>query len=433
LKKMKGLKKHILAAIAVTAVFAACVLTLGFNTQPLSPPLQTAEKAEALASASITPYEVIVAPGTPAEVPESIPVPEASSALPAPSAPTATPQVPATSPEVEPARPPIRRPDPVVEVINPPTNLQGEFKPKDTPEVKLTWDRNNPEGVVKHFLVYRVVVGEEEPDPGSLEPIGKTRRTKYRDKDIEPGLTYRYWVTAVSRQDEESAPSEPVVVETFTDQTPAPPQGLDPVAIDPGVSIDWQPNTEPNLAGYLVYKQSNNGRWRKLTRNPIADNHYYFRRGRVGQVYAVSAVNVYGSESEKSISVARPSVPVIYEESDPSIIREGLWVIEKYEGPTNGQILVAGDAGAKLHFHFTGRQVKMIVAKYWSCGSANVYLDGELVATVNMYSPQTTYLVVDFDAPGLKYGEHVLTLEVLGTGNPEVDHNFANIDAFEVR
>ena len=428
---MKGLKKHIKMAIAITAVFAACVLTLGFNTQPQPPPSHNPEKAAALESFPMALYEAITASETPAEVPKSQPVPEASSALPAPSAPTATPQVPATNPEVAPARPPVR-PDPVVEVINPPTNLQGEFLPGNRPRVRLTWDRNNPRGTVRYYLVYRVVEGEE-PDPDSLEPIGRTRRTRYTDWVIEPGLTYRYWVTAVSRQGEESEPSEPVVVETFTDQVPAPPQGVEAVAIDPGVSMDWQPNTEPNLAGYHVYRQRGGGRWRRLTSNPISDNHYYFDRGRVGQVYAVSAVNVYGTESEKSVREAGPSTPVIYEESDPSIVTEGLWVIEKYEGPTNGQILVAGDAGARLHFHFTGRQVKMIVARYWSCGSANVYLDGELAATVNMYSPDTTYMVVEFDKPGIKHGAHVLTLEVLGTGNPEVDHNFVNIDAFEVR
>ena len=62
-----------------------------------------------------------------------------------------------------------------------------------------------------------------------------------------------------------------------------------------------------------------------------------------------------------------------------------------------------------------------------------VYIDGELAASVNMYSAETTYHVVIFDIPGLQYGDHVLTVEALATGNHEVDHNFVNIDAFEVR
>ena len=37
------------------------------------------------------------------------------------------------------------------------------------------------------------------------------------------------------------------------------------------------------------------------------------------------------------------------------------------------------------------------------------------------------------NAPGLKNGEHILTVEVLGSGNPEGTYNFVNVDAFEVR
>jgi hypothetical protein len=240
-------------------------------------------------------------------------------------------------------------------------------------------------------------------------------------------------VTAVSRQGEESEPSEPVVVETYSNQPPASPQGVEAAAIDPGVSMDWQPNTEANLAGYHVYRQRDNGRWRKLTRQPIADNHYYLPDGEEGKVYAVSAVNVYGIESEKSVVEAHPSVPVLYEEDDPSITVEGLWVLESYDGPTNGHIRVARDAGSRMHFKFKGRQVKMLSAMYWTCGAANIYIDGELAAAINMYSPDTVYHVVVFDLPGLEYGDHVLTVEVLATGNHEVDHNFVNIDAFEVR
>jgi len=432
---MKGLKKKVTAIIAITAALVFCIVSLGLCVQPTSPPAQNADAAKALASADIVPDEILAAVDTPVEVPvpQSQPVPEATSALPAPSAPTMTPEVPDTNPETETAKPPVVKPDPIVEVINPPTNLKAKFKPKRKPRVKLTWDRNNPKKVVKYFLVYRQVVGEEEPDPGSLEPIGRTRRTRYVDRNIEPGLTCRYWVTAVSKQGQESEPSEPAVVETYCNQPPAPPQGVEAVAIDPGVCIDWQPNTEANLAGYLVYKQRKNGRWRKLTRKPIADTHYYFDKGKAGQVYAVSAVNVYGIKSEKTVVEARPSVPVLYEESDPSITVEGLWVLEAYDGPTNGLIKVARDAGARMHFKFKGRQVKMLSAMYWTCGAANIYIDGELEATVNMYSSDTVYHVAVFDLPGLEYGDHVLTVEVLATGNHEVDHNFVNIDAFEVR
>jgi fibronectin type 3 domain-containing protein len=430
---MEGFKRHIAAGIAITVVFVVCAVTLFIAAVPVAPTVegtQSVNKAGAFSYASMVP-DVVPAEAAPAEPPQE----EAhnTAAPPAPLPPasdTVDPslEVPADGSGTDTAAPVAEEPE---RVINPPSDLTGEFIAKDPPKVKLTWSYNNPEKNVKYFLVYRVVEGE--PIPGDLEPIKKTRKTSFTDKNIESGLTYRYWVTAVATWGEESGPSEPVVVETFSNEPPAAPQGVDPVAIEPGVSIDWIPNSDPNLMGYRVYRQKRDGTWRKLTKDSISDNHYYDKKGKAGKVYAVTAVNVYKIESEKTIVEARQSVPVTYEEEDPSISVEGLWVIEQYEGPTNGKIRVAEDAGSRLHFQFKGRQVQIIAAKYWTCGSANVYIDGELVATVDMYSSSPTYKVVDFDMPGLKYGDHILTVEVVGSGNPVEPYNFVNVDAFIVR
>ena len=409
---MKGFKRHIAASAAVTAVFVVCVLTLFFATAPVAP---TVEGTKGVSKAGTVSYTSMVPDVVPAEAASAEVSPAAADLNQAPPAPV----------------PPAPAVDEPVRVINPPNNLTGEFVAKEPPKVKLAWDRNNPKKNVKHFLIYRVVEGE--PVPGDLEPIKKTKKTTFTDKDIKAGLTYRYWVTAVATWGEESEPSEPVVVETYSNEPPAAPQGVDPVAIDPGVCIDWAPNTEPNLLGYRVYRQKNDGTWKKLTKNPITDNHYYDEKGEAGKVYAVTAVNVYEIESEKAIREARHSVPVTYEEDDPSIGVEGLWVNEAYDGPTNGKIRVAEDTGSKLHFNFKGRQVQMVAAKYWTCGAANIYIDGELVATVNLYSATPTYKVVDFDMPGMKYGDHVLTVEAVGSGNPVEPYNFVNVDCFVVR
>jgi len=432
---MKGFKRHIAAGAAVTAVFVVCVLTLFFAAVPVAPTVEGTvgvSKAGTFSYASMVP-EVVPAEAAPAEVSPAAADLDQASPVPVPPSPAvvdSSTEEPAEDSGTDTAAPAVDEP---AQVINPPSDLQGEFIAKDPPKVKLSWNRNNPKKNVKHFLIYRVVEGEPVPDPGSLEPIKKTKKTRFTDKDIEPGLTYRYWVTAVATWGEESEPSEPVVVETFSNEPPAAPQDVDPVAIDPGVSMDWAPNAEPNLLGYRVYRQKNDGTWKRLTRNPITDNHYYDEKGKAGKIYAVTAVNVYKIESEKTIKEARQSVPVTYEEEDPSITIEGLWTIEQYEGPTNGKIRVAEDAGSKLHFRFKGRQVQMVAANYWTCGSANIYIDGELVATVDMYSANPIYKVVDFDMPGLKYGDHVLTVEAVGSGNPVESYNFVNVDCFVVR
>jgi hypothetical protein len=218
-------------------------------------------------------------------------------------------------------------------------------------------------------------------------------------------------------------------------QALAQPQGVTAVAIDPGVSIDWLQNTDPGVSGYYVYVMNRNN-FKKLTNKPITDNHYYHQDGVAGGEYAVSAVNVDREESAYATAVAELTNPVIYQESDPSISVEGLWIIEDFPGATNGKVRKASDAGSRLHFRFTGNQVKMITAHDSDCGMAHIYIDGNFYVTVNMYSADPLCQQIEIDVPGLKYEEHVITVLVLGYGNPVTagaEHNFVNIDAFEVR
>jgi hypothetical protein len=218
-------------------------------------------------------------------------------------------------------------------------------------------------------------------------------------------------------------------------QAPDQPQGVTAAAIDPGVCIDWLPNTDPGVSGYYVYVMNRNN-FKKLTNKPITDNHYYHQDGVAGGEYAVSAVNVDREESAYATAVAVLTNPVIYQESDPSISVEGLWVVEDLPGATNGKIIAGCNAGSRLHFRFTGNQVKMLTAHDSDCGMAHIYVDNSFYTTVNMYSADPLCQQIEIDVPGLKLEEHVITVLVLGYGNPVApgaEHNFVNIDAFEVR
>lgn len=315
--------------------------------------------------------------------------------------------------------------------VNPPSDLVGVFVPSATPYVELTWKGNNQPKFLREFRVYRVVAGSGEDVV--ITPIGRTKKERFRDYQLELGTTYTYWVTAVSKGGEESAPSNQVEVETFKDQPPEPPQGLVAAAIDPGVCLDWEPSVSPDIAGYMVYLVADGGNYQPLTREPLADNHYYHREGVAGNLYAVCTVNLFGTKSEYVLAEATVSQPTYFEENNPGVWVEGLWVSEAYPEASGGRIIVAGAKGDRLHFRFTGRQVRVVSAMYWTCGSAAMYIDGQYITSVNLYSYDPLFGSVTLDVPGLRYGEHTFTVEVLGTGNPEVDLYFVNVDAFEVR
>lgn len=442
--KMKGYGKHLAASVTVIALFTFCALAMGFAGAPVQDVQgvqgKTFGDTQGMQGAAAVPLpdKVSLAGTAPqvadagvaeADAPAIAAKPAAALAAKVDDKPYEVGEGMQAVPEAEAAAP--KKPPTPGPVVNPPTDLKGAFVPGNPPYVRLEWTSNNDQRNLKGFLVYRVVAGDYV-EGQDLTPIGETKKTAYKDYDIKPGLTYRYWVTAVSKSGEESKPSEPVDVATYEDVAPAPPRGVMAGAVDPGVGIDWSPNGEANLLGYNVYRRNARGRFDKLTRDPIADTHYYDKKGVAGDVYAVSAVNGYGRESELTVTEAQVIVPVRHEESDAAIATEGLWVLEAYPEASGGKIRVAGSGGDRLNFRFTGRQVKVYCAKYWTCGSANMYIDGKLVATVNLYSYDIVFQSITLSAPGLAYGQHILTMEALGTGNPEADFNFVNVDAFEV-
>lgn len=224
----------------------------------------------------------------------------------------------------------------------------------------------------------------------------------------------------------------PAVAGRVKASPPQAPQGVTAAAIDPGVSIDWQLAAGGDTCGYYVYSRNKNN-WKRLTKKPVIDNHFYDPEGVCGGEYAVSALGAGGAESDLAAVVAEASSPVVFEESCPGVSVEGTWAVEEYEGASGGAIMVAESSGSILRFRFTGRQFKLLAANYWSCGQANVYVDNDFVTRVDMYSGDTLFQQVEVSVPGLKYEEHVVTVLVLGYGNPEVTYNFVNIDAFEVR
>jgi|GEM_PF-1994103 len=452
--EMKGLRKHLMASTAVSAVFLFCVLSMGFAGIPAGEAWKAAGPHASALSPVPAPDRVTLRGHGEAAAPAAVEE-KKGEAKPRSAAPVARVEAPATAIEEAPAlpggevtvpEPPVVKepgadkaapPDaaPIEEaVVNPPANLSATFYPTNPPYVYLKWDANNPRKAYSHFLIYRVVEGEYD---GSSEvaPIGQTKKDSYQDHYIDetvvPGTTYRYWVVTVAKKGGVSGPSEPAIVVIPDLAPPAAPLGVVAGAVESGVVIDWTPNTEANLAGYNVYLVAG-GDAVKLNPSLLADNHYYHAAGAAGNVYAVTAVNVYGTESPATQAVAAAAVPAWYEESTAPISVEGLWVTEAYPEASGGRIIVAGSAGDRLHFRFTGRQVKMYSARYWSCGSANVYIDGRLVKRIDLYSYDPVFQSLVLNVPDLPFGNHELVVELLGTGNPESSFNFVNVDAFEV-
>jgi fibronectin type 3 domain-containing protein len=107
--------------------------------------------------------------------------------------------------------------------------------------------------------------------------------------------------------------SAPVEIETKNTFPPAIPTGLAAVGTAgengagnearPSIDLNWQPNTEPDLAGYVVYRREGSGEWQRISpAQPVVGSAFHDANVTAGHTYqyAVSAVDQEGHESARS-------------------------------------------------------------------------------------------------------------------------------------
>jgi hypothetical protein len=90
------------------------------------------------------------------------------------------------------------------------------------------------------------------------------------------------------------------------------------------------------------------------------------------------------------------------------------------------------DPTARATFSFEGTSVRWIGYRDEWSGRANVYLDGELKATVDTFASPSAARATLFAATGLAPGAHALTLAPAGTANAASRGLWVWADAFDV-
>lgn len=182
-----------------------------------------------------------------------------------------------------------------------------------------------------------LTVSKEKPKSGPVapgpEPIlrdllapppGPGQQTGALDTSARFGQSYQYTAQRVlqlvldgaggKQAFELDGPvSQPLTVNVVDIFPPAIPQELAAVYVPEQHSIDlsWQPDTEPDLAGYIVYQSMDGGDWMRIS-GPAPVNGPAYRDATVNRGhsyrYAVSAVDQTGHESKRS-SEASESTP----------------------------------------------------------------------------------------------------------------------------
>ena len=151
------------------------------------------------------------------------------------------------------------------------------------------------------YRVYKSLTGK----PDSFRLLGETANAPYQDPDFRFKNTYFYKVRAVFKRDGQAAESEDseaartTPLDTFP---PAPPTGLTGLYTAGQVELIWSANTEPDLAGYNVYRRDDGGPPHRINRALASTPIFHDSSVELGHAYAyeVTAVDLGGNESRPS-------------------------------------------------------------------------------------------------------------------------------------
>jgi fibronectin type 3 domain-containing protein len=163
--------------------------------------------------------------------------------------------------------------------------------------VRLTW-----QGAAPRYRLYR-----RSGDQSSSTLLSQSERPEFLDTSAGYGKTHYYSVQAIETSGNVHAESEmsPEVGITPEDRfAPAVPSGLAAIASTASVELVWDRNTEPDLAGYRVYRAESGNAFHRLADTQESPS---YSDGKVesGKLYryAVSAIDRIGNESKMSAPV----------------------------------------------------------------------------------------------------------------------------------
>jgi hypothetical protein len=117
--------------------------------------------------------------------------------------------------------------------------------------------------------------------------------------------------------------------------------------------------------------------------------------------------------------------PQLLQESNGALTYTGAWSAEADGDFSANGARFATMAGATVKYTFSGRAVAWVTQLAADSGEVAVYVDGDLVATVDTHADAKTERFVAFTKSWSSYGKH--TIKLVAVGGQRVD-----LDAFEV-
>lgn len=191
------------------------------------------------------------------------------------------------------------------------------------------------------------------------------------------------------------------------------------------VKTAWSACDADGVTSFRLQRQVNDGSWvtvtlasatsRSINQSLTRGTEYQFRV-RATDGTGSTATYAYGPSFEPKVSDNASSL----------ISYSGAWSTGTPSSCFGGTVRYARAAGASATYRFTGSSVAWIAYKGPSRGSAQVFVDGVLKATVSLYATTASARPQVYAFNWAASGAHTIRVVVVGTaGHPRVD-----VDAF---
>jgi fibronectin type 3 domain-containing protein len=210
---------------------------------------------------------------------------------------------------------------PLSELARPPENVTARVTQFD---IEITWSppQSNESGStpanVAGYNIYR-----KTGDALARVNTRPLTELKYSDRNFQFAETYEYLVRTVSlpagssnlTDAIEGNDSQVITVTPKDTFAPAPPDSIKVASVNAVVSLFWPSNSEPDLAGYNIYRSEDENlppaQWLKLTPRLHTPTTFRDDKVQVGRKYSyqLTAVDTSGNESARSATISETVNP----------------------------------------------------------------------------------------------------------------------------
>jgi hypothetical protein len=198
------------------------------------------------------------------------------------------------------------------------------------------------------------------------------------------------------------------------------------------VHVAWPVASDPSgISSYQLESRKGTGAWTPIALgSPTAlaadvtisvATRYTFR------LRAIDGANNVGAW----VTTRAAKLALIQETPSAVLTYSGQFARDSVSGASGGSVRWASARAASAKLRFTGSSVSFVTTLAQARGSADVWIDGSKVDTIDLYSASTSAAQIAWSTH-LSRGNHVLEIRLTGAKNPAASSSRVDVDAFLV-